>query len=79
MTPQEHKLMVTMFTKQLQQLKVVIEILKSRGLLEGDDAMAYATVVHSDEQSNALVFQQAREMYLQAAKYLKIDTGLENP
>jgi hypothetical protein len=76
MTPDEHKLIITMFAKQYQQLKVVIEILKSRGLLEGDDAMAFATVVHSDADSNALVFQQAAALYLEAATHLGIDTGL---
>jgi hypothetical protein len=76
MTPDEHKLIITMFAKQYQQIMVIIEILKSRGLLEGDDPMAFATVVHSDTDSNALVFQQAAALYLEAATHLAIDTGL---
>jgi hypothetical protein len=79
MTPEEHKLMLTLFTKYFQQIKVIIEILKSRGLLEGDDPMAFATAVHSDSESNERVFQQAAALYLQAAKRLGVETGLEKP
>jgi hypothetical protein len=75
-TPEEHKLMITMWAKQYQQLKVVVEILKSRGLLEGDDPMAFATIVHSDAAANKALLQESAELYLQTAKDIGVETGL---
>jgi hypothetical protein len=77
MTPEEHKLAITMWAKHYQQLKVIIEILKSRGLLEGDDPLAFASLVHSDTASNKALLQPSAELYLQTAKDIGVETGLE--
>jgi len=77
MTPEEHQLMITMWAKQYQQLKVVVEILKSRGLLEGDDPLAFATLVHSDVAANRALLQESATIYLQTAKEIGVDTGLD--
>ena len=77
MTQQEHLLVLTMLTKQMQSTKVLVDVLKSRGLLEGDDAAAFQSAVAHDLDSNAALFQDALKEYLGFAKHLRIETGLE--
>jgi hypothetical protein len=48
MTSQEHALMISMFTKQARQIKVLADVLKSNGLLQGDDLEAFTAIVDSD-------------------------------
>jgi hypothetical protein len=76
MTPDEHKFFITMFMKQYQQLEVVIDILKSRGLLQGDDPLAFASARHADTERNAQLFFQTAKIYTDVAKTLGIETGL---
>ncbi len=79
MTRQEHTLLLTLFTKQLQQIKIIVNILKSRGVLQADDAQAFESATVLDHESNAAIFSEARAAYLKLAKGLGIETGLENP
>ncbi len=78
MTSQEHTLMIFLLAKQLQQIKIIVSILKSRGILGGDDAQAFESAVAFDLESNAALFQDAQRQYLDFAKRLGIDTGLES-
>jgi hypothetical protein len=78
MTPQEHALVLSLFTKQNQFVKMLIDILKSRGILSGDDAYAFEFSQLSDAKSNAAIFDEAKRKYLELAKGLGIVTGLEN-
>jgi len=41
MPPKEHLLILSLFTKQNQFIKVLLDILKSRGILDSDDARAF--------------------------------------
>lgn len=41
MTRDEHKLLIMMFARQTEMLKTVIELLKSRGLTDGEDLTAF--------------------------------------
>jgi hypothetical protein len=77
-TPKEHLLVLALFTKQAQMTKVLLDILKSRGVLTGDDARAFEFSQNIDAASNAALFEQAKEKYLVMAKGLGIETGLEN-
>jgi hypothetical protein len=77
MTPEEHRLLIWLLARQLQNTKTIIGILESRGILEGDDAAAFASTVFLDESSNSAVLRQAKEEYLQIAKLLGMETGLE--
>lgn len=79
MTTDEHKLLITMFMRQYQQLQVVIDIFKSRGLLQDDDPMAFASAVHADAERTVFLFQQTTQIYLDTAKALGIETGIEPP
>jgi hypothetical protein len=59
MTPKEHALMVAVMTKQMQLIKVLLDILSSRGLLQGDDARAFEHARISDLESSAAIAQDA--------------------
>jgi hypothetical protein len=78
MTTKEHLLVLTLFTKQNQFIKVLLDILKSRGILAADDASAFAFSQNVDAFSNAAIFAEAKAKYLELANELGIETGLEN-
>ena len=79
MTKEEHLLMVAVFTKQAQFVRVIVEFLKSRGIASPDDFPAFEYVVSQDLPSSAALFQQSKDAYLHLAKGLGIKTGLETP
>jgi hypothetical protein len=79
MTTQEHKLIIGLFAKQMQLITILLQILKSRDLVEKDDAQAFEFAVTEDDVSNAALLQRAKASYLQLAKSLGIETGLERP
>jgi len=63
--------------RQYQYVKTLIEILKSRGVLESDDFRAFQSLVFLDEASNNALLRQATQEYLSLAKNLEVDTGIE--
>lgn len=77
MTEKEHLLMVRMFTKQAQFVRVLANILKSKEIIEGDDAAAFEQATALDIQSNAALFAQSVVAYVKLAKDLGIETDLE--
>jgi hypothetical protein len=77
MTTKEHMLVLALFAKQNQLIKVLVNILKSRGILAGDDAGAFEFSQNVDASSNAAIFAEAKAKYLELAKGLGIETGLE--
>lgn len=77
MDTREHMLMVSVMTKQMQLIKILLDILKAHGLLEGDDAQAFEFARAHDLESNASIFQDALREYLRYSKRLGIETGLE--
>jgi hypothetical protein len=78
MTPQEHMMMLLLLMKQDQSIKILINILTSRGVLTGDDARAFEFSQMQDAASNAAVFDGTKQKYLTVAKSLSLHTGLEN-
>jgi hypothetical protein len=78
MTPKEHALVLALFAKQNQFIKMLLDILKSRGILTGDDARAFEFSQSVDAVSNAALLDEAKAKYLELAKGLGIQTGLEN-
>lgn len=76
MTKEEHLLMIGVFTKQAQFIKIILEILKSRGIVEHDDMEAFESVVRLDLDSNDALFQDAQAAYVRLAKWCGIETGL---
>lgn len=76
MTTKEHLLVLSLFTKQAQLIKLLLDILKSRQILSADDARAFEFSANVDAASNLALFEQAKARYVQLAKGLGIDTGL---
>jgi hypothetical protein len=68
MTPQEHELVARMFAKQLHYTKLLIEILHSKEVLEGDDLAAFLSVSRADPARNSEVIEVAKKEYRKAAK-----------
>lgn len=72
MTTEEHALFMGMFTKQQQHIMALLEILRSRGIVTGDDAAAFRFAVATDVASNAALFRDVKATYIQFAKTLGI-------
>lgn len=77
MKPEEHRLVIWVLARQLQQAKVFLDILKSRNVLEDGDAEAFASSVYLDEASNSALLREAKAEYLKIAKQMGLKTGLE--
>jgi hypothetical protein len=78
MSPEEHLLIVAFFMKQNQSIKILLDILRSRGIITGDDAKAFEFSQMQDVGSNAALFDQVKQSYQTIARPLGIRTGLEN-
>ena len=78
MTTQEHKLVLGIFAKQAQLIRVLLTILKSRGIVEYDDPSAFEFATTEDADANAALLGRVTENYLLLAKSLGVETGLEN-
>ncbi len=78
MTPEEHMLMLNLFFKERQGVRVLLNMLRSRGVLTPDDEQAFASAQNQDIGSNAAIFYEAKTAYLQMAHSMGIQTGLEN-
>jgi hypothetical protein len=68
MTSREHILLITMFSKQLQLIKTLAEILRSRGVLDADDLAAFGALVRSDTDATLQMLEETKDLYLKAAK-----------
>jgi hypothetical protein len=68
MTPQEHELMATMFAKQLRYIELLVQILRSRGIVEGDDLAAFLSLVRADQGNKTAALRAAKAEYRKAAK-----------
>jgi hypothetical protein len=79
MTKQEHLLIITLFTKQMQFIKILVNLLKSNGIATQDDVNAFGFATALDMQSNLALFRDASTSYVQLAKGLGIETGIEIP
>jgi hypothetical protein len=57
MTDKEHALMMMMFTRQTQHIKMLVDLLENKGIIQGDDAPAFDSVVRNDPASVSLFLQ----------------------
>jgi hypothetical protein len=76
-TLNEHSLMISMFTKQARQIRVLSDVLKSRGILVGDDLEAFTDVVDSDPQACKDLCVETVEDYMATFKNLGLKTETE--
>jgi hypothetical protein len=51
MTENEHALMIMMFTRQTQYIQMLLDMLKSNGIIQGDDIPAFDSAVRNDPDS----------------------------
>ncbi len=73
MTEQEHRLVIALFFKQHQSLKFVLDLLKTKGLIEQDDLAINSFATRNDPVSNAALLREVIEQYRAAAKGLGIE------
>ena len=77
MTPKEHFLVFTLFTKHLQLLRILADTMKNNGIDVSDfDAVEYAAT--SDPKALHDVSMMMWQKYVGLAKALGVETGLEN-
>jgi hypothetical protein len=76
MTAKEHFLMLTLFTKQMKLIRVLLEILKNHGISVDDfEAFEFAA---NDPEARAALQKRMWNEYVFLAKAMGIETGLEN-
>jgi hypothetical protein len=63
MTFEEHALLITMFAKQAQQIRILETILKAKGILEGDDTTAFAAAAWADDPATDAVADNVADKY----------------
>ena len=51
MTENEHALVIMMFTRQTQHIQMLIDMLKSKEIIQGDDVPAFDFAVRNDPDS----------------------------
>lgn len=76
MTPQEHLFMLTMYARQSAKFHVLFEILKTRGVCDADDMIAFFAHVAEETQEHREWFRLAWETYQSTAASLGVTTGL---
>jgi hypothetical protein len=72
MTSNEHALIIAMFTKQARQIKVLSDVLKSNGILQGDDLEAFTNIVDSDPVTSRELSIETVKEYMETVKNLDV-------
>ncbi len=75
MTQKEHQLMITMLAQQFQALTLIVEILQSRDVLQGDDLAAFASL----PQAPLPALFHVADSYRQVAQLLGVGDLPEMP
>jgi hypothetical protein len=79
MTTQEHALMIAMFAKQMQNTKVLLQIMRSRDLITAEDEKAFQALVIQDKASTEALMRDAAELYWAVAKKMGIGVPTDIP
>ena len=77
MTFEEHTLRITMFAKQAQQIRILETILGAKGIVEGDDAAAFAAAARADDPATDAVADNVAEKYRAVCHALGIKVDAE--
>jgi len=79
MTPQEHGLMLAIFTRQAMLIKALADVMRSRGIIEFDD-VALSILSFPNKRFWLLpVGLRTAHLYQEVAQSLGVETGLEIP
>jgi hypothetical protein len=76
MTPAEHRLLVEMFKQQRMVFVTLVETLKSQGIVQDGDLLAYDALVNENESHRDELEAQVEAEYQGFAKVLGVQTGL---
>lgn len=76
MTTAEHQLIVEMFKNQRLIFDILIELLKSRGVVQSGDLAAFDALVSQSEAHRDELERQVGEEYQRSATILGVQTGL---
>jgi len=78
MTPKEHELMIAMLAKQSRYVKVLIDLLTEKCGVPASEIPAMEFSVQKDSVLRDHLYRGTFDSYLQSAKALDIQTGLED-
>jgi hypothetical protein len=78
MTPTEHTLIVHMFARQTLVINALVEILKSRDILQDDDVNAFEALARQTDQDME-IFHAVVSQYSRYAKELGLEGDLPKP
>lgn len=78
MTLQEHLFMFTLYARQSVKYNILIEVLKTRGIIEGDDLDAFLAHDVQEAHEHYEWTLQAWKSYQYVAQGLGVTTGLED-
>ena len=67
MNDKEHDLMIAMFAKQAEMMMAILQLLRSRGLNEGDDFAAFQTLVRDQERRTHELLRHTARQYVEFA------------
>jgi hypothetical protein len=70
--------MLSMYAMQTAKYNLLVEILKTRGVLDSDDLLAFRAHVAEETQEHREWFREAWKAYQATAANLDITTGLES-
>ena len=76
MTIQEHLLVMHMFTRQLELIMMLVEILRARDIASSDDFIAFQQLVRSREAVTENMKRLVSDPYVDAAKLLGVPFAL---
>jgi hypothetical protein len=77
MTRDEHLMVLTMLARQQMQIKLILDVLRSREIVSGDDLKAFDFAVRQDAESKLSLLRQVKEVYLAAAAEVGLETGIK--
>jgi hypothetical protein len=72
MTDKEHALIMMMFTRQTMYIQMLLDMLKSNGIIQDDDIPAFDSAVTNDPDSVA-AFLRVTEQYHKFANQLRLE------
>ena len=78
MTTQDHLFALIMYARQSAKFHLLFEILKTRGVVEADDMLAFLSHAADETDEAQEWFYEAWKTYQATAKSLGVTTGLED-
>jgi hypothetical protein len=78
MTTQEHFLMLSLFSKQMQIIKVLLNVMDSHGMKVAEDVPVFELAEIGDKSARDKIAMGMWQNYVALATAMGVTTGLEN-